>query len=355
MLTFTATPRHLQRGVNLIEIMVAMTIGLFLVLGATLLYVNTKKTSDIDDSIARLQETARYALSILEVDVRMANYLGATNNGDAVKNKNDNLYIPAGSTGTALEGSTGAADCGAGYATSIDRYIDATNNRFNLNCAAFASAVTSSDTLTVRRVERDNHGADSTRLQICSTRNFVRMTRGQDSLCPATAEYHNMIVHGYYIDQQSNQSTSYPSLRRKTLGVSTATPPTPAFSDVEIIPGVEDMQIELGWDDSDASQLTSRAGAARYVQPENALLTKASGGPNGRIVSVRIWLLIRAETRDPTFTDTQTYAYADRLVANGITTTLNNTGARTKAYRPNDGFRRLLVSRTFYVRNVTGN
>jgi len=59
-----ASMPQLQRGVNLVEIMVAMVIGLFLVLGATTLYVNTKKTSDVDDAIARLhkQHDTRRAL-----------------------------------------------------------------------------------------------------------------------------------------------------------------------------------------------------------------------------------------------------------------------------------------------------
>jgi type IV pilus assembly protein PilW len=319
--------RRYQRGVNLIEIMVAMVIGLFLVLGATTLYVSTKKTSDVDDSIARLQETARYALSIMEADVRMANYWGLKKDGADVENK---VRVGGGgSSGGAL--ATGVA-CGANYAVDTEFYVDASNNgAYGLACAAFAGAASATaDTLTVRRAATAATAASNANLQMCTNRKTATITRSAAATCPG-GEFHNLITNGYYVDQGSDQSTTYPSLRRKTLGVNSAGT-APAFNDIEIIPGVEDMQIELGWDNSS----TDAAGVVSYVQPGNAVLTNA-GAPAGRIVSVRVWLLIRAEAPDFTFTDTRTYTYGDR-----------------PAYTPNDNFRRLLVSRTFFVRNVTG-
>lgn len=272
-------PRQKQLGVNLIEIMVAMAIGLFLVLGATTLYVNTKKTSDVDDSIARLQETARYALSVLETDVRMANYWGIKKDGADFENKDAN-NVPADSTASALGASTSTGYCGGAYATNTEAYVAATNNDYGIpNCTAQFNASASADTLTVRRTATAIATAGSdTRLQVCSTRKTSTMVKNASATCP-NGELHNLIAHGYYIDRQSDQGNAVPSLRRKTLIDG------PAFSDVEIMPGVEDMQIELGWDDSN----TDAAGAVRYVQPEDAALA------TGRVVAVRVWLLIRAE------------------------------------------------------------
>ena len=336
---------HWQRGVNLIEIMVAMTIGLFLVLGATTLYVNTKKTSDVDDAIARLQETARYAMSAIETDVRMSNYWGQFKDSSKVDGKASQL-LPAGSA-NALAVGTGADDCGAAY-IDPEAYISATNNNYNLDCPANSAEVASADTLTVRRANTAAVPLSTTRFQLCTTRNSGKVTLGADPECPTTnVEYHNLVVNGYYVDQQSDQNPNYPALRRWTLIDG------PTFSDVEIIPGVEDMQIELGWDNTD--DRTQRPKAVRYVQPENAVLTNAAGFPNMRIVSVRVWLLIRAEQADNTFTDDRTYVYGDRLVANGTVNDLSDAAAPGAAYAPGDNFRRVLVSRTFFIRNVTGN
>jgi type IV pilus assembly protein PilW len=323
-----STLQHRQRGVNLIEIMVAMVIGLFLVLGATTLYINTKKTSDVDDAIARLQETARYAMSVIETDVRMANYWGLKKDGADFANRDSNLFVAT--SASALGASVSPNYCGAVYATNTMSYVAAENNGYGLPaaCPANSAAVATSDTLTVRRASAAVAAAGSaTRLQVCSSRtNFNNVVKDAAATC-VNGELHNLITNGYYVDQQSDQSVTLPSLRRKTLIDG------PAFRDDEIIPGVEDMQIELGWDNSSEDN----AGVVRYVQPGDAVLTDAAGLPAGRVVSVRIWLLIRAEQPDFTFTDTRTYTYGDR-----------------PAYTPADNFRRLLVSRTFFVRNVTG-
>jgi hypothetical protein len=73
-----------------------------------------------------------------------------------------------------------------------------------------------------------------------------------------------------------------------------------------------------------------------------------------QIVSVRLWLLVRAENAEVGFVDGRTYEYGDRDDANGVTADLNAAGAATQAYRPNDGFRRLLVPRTIQIRNALG-
>ena len=331
--------RHTQRGVNLIEIMVAMVIGLFLVLGATTLYVSTRKTSDVDDSIARLQETARYAMSVIESDVRMANYWGMMKDGANFDNKDANTNVAAGANAGALGASTSSNYCGATYATNTEAYTETSNNNYGIpNCTARYAASTSADTLTIRRAATATSTASATQLQVCSTHKGSSVIKSSTATCQ-NGEIHNLVTNGYYIDQQSDQSSTVPSLRRKTLGDG------PSFTDVEIIPGVEDMQIELGWDDGDGQ--ADAAGAVRYGSPG----TLPAGG---RIVAVRVWLLIRAEQSDSTFTDTRTYSYADRTG-----TAVNNlngsaTGADGKQYAPNDNFRRLLVSRTFFIRNVTG-
>lgn len=345
--------RHRQRGVNLIEVMVAMAIGLFLVLGATTLYVNSKKTADVDDSIARLQETARYALSIIESDLRMANYWGQTKNGSLIDNKNTQITCatpPCAGTAEAFGSSTATTYCGAAFATATEFFVDSTNNGYGLPlCTARTTAVTSADTLTVRRTRVAATGLDvaATKLQVCASRTYAKVIRGADPDCPTNSQFFDLVTNAYYVDQQSDQSATIPSLRRKALTTDGAQPDS---DDVEIIPGIEDLQIEFGWDNSSEDS----AGAVRYLQPGSALLTNGATtpGPNGRIVSVRVWLLVRAETPDASFTDTRTYGYADRTGA--AVSTLNSVAAQTAQYRPNDNFRRLLVSRTFFIRNVMG-
>src|SRR2546430_2076111 len=71
-------------GLTLVELLVAMTIGLVLIIGATQVYVDSSKAYGINEATARLQENARYALSVLEPDIRMSGYWGLTNVSDGI-------------------------------------------------------------------------------------------------------------------------------------------------------------------------------------------------------------------------------------------------------------------------------
>ena len=341
---------HLSRqsGLSLIEIMVSMIIGLFLVLGATTLYVSTRQSANVDDSIARLQETARYAMSVIETDVRMANYWGEDKSGSNFKDKISNANE---STSTDLAGFINAVptatSCGATYAYDVENYLQATNANYALACAAKTAATATADTLTVRRAETPIVAKDVNSIQICSNQRELQIiTGGMD--CPnASDEIHALLTHTYYVDQQSEQSTTIPSLRRMTLISG------PDFEDDEMVAGVEDMQIQLGWAPAASSSGTSQqptSGAVVYLQPDNALI----GQPGSQIVSVRIWLLVRSEDKDYAFKDTRTYTYGTRTDTSTTTANLNTIADETDSYAPNDNYHRLLVSKTIFIRNIVG-
>lgn len=78
-----------QRGFSIVELMVASTIGLILLAGATALLVNSGTNYQTTDSIARLQENARFALEFIARDLRNAGYYGCTADlgGDAIKSQ----------------------------------------------------------------------------------------------------------------------------------------------------------------------------------------------------------------------------------------------------------------------------
>lgn len=66
----------LQQGVSLIELMIAMTLGLVLVIGITSVYLGAKRSVDNQAALATVQENARYAFEFLGNDVRMAGFSG---------------------------------------------------------------------------------------------------------------------------------------------------------------------------------------------------------------------------------------------------------------------------------------
>lgn len=60
------------RGFSLIELMVAITLGILLSIGIVTLFGATSKTNKVQDALARLQENGRYAVTRITDDLRMS-------------------------------------------------------------------------------------------------------------------------------------------------------------------------------------------------------------------------------------------------------------------------------------------
>lgn len=65
-----------QQGFSLVEIMIAMLIGLFLLMGLTTVMINSKKTYNSQADRVTLQENARFAFEYMAKDIRMNGYFG---------------------------------------------------------------------------------------------------------------------------------------------------------------------------------------------------------------------------------------------------------------------------------------
>lgn len=66
----------LQKGLSLIELMVAMIVGLVLLGGVSKIFLDSKTTYNFQQALARIQENGRMALEFLGRDIRMAGYTG---------------------------------------------------------------------------------------------------------------------------------------------------------------------------------------------------------------------------------------------------------------------------------------
>lgn len=69
-----------QSGMSLIELMIAMTLGLVVLGGVAAAFLGSKQSYRVNENLARMQETARYAFDILSKDIRMAGYYGCAGN-----------------------------------------------------------------------------------------------------------------------------------------------------------------------------------------------------------------------------------------------------------------------------------
>lgn len=75
-----------QRGLTMVEMMVAITIGLILTAGIIRIFVNSKQTYRIEEALSRVQESGRLGLGFMANDIRMAGYWGCQPSPSNVQN-----------------------------------------------------------------------------------------------------------------------------------------------------------------------------------------------------------------------------------------------------------------------------
>jgi type IV pilus assembly protein PilW len=329
MMTQELQLRDRQTGVTLVEIMVALAIGSFLMIGAVQVYNQSRLAYVINESIARVQETAHFAMDTVEADLRMASNWGRHSRGNAIEGRSllaDNnpkaLTVPVGATGS----------CGATWAFDLARPIAGGNNAYTLPCApvAGAAAQANSDIVTARRATVAPTALQPGLLQIQSTR--IQGELFEDGVVPSTfdpaeSETHDLLVNTYYVAADSALIPGVPTLRRKSLQ---SVGGGPAIVDQEVAPGVQNMQLQFGVD-VDADNTVDR-----YVNPGDGILDPANAGfiPGSRVITARIWLIVRGVSPELGIQDNMNYAPGDIALGNF-----------------NDGFRRIQVSKTILLRN----
>ncbi len=84
-------------GLSLIELLIAMVLGLTLAAGVVQMYASSSATERSQDARLRIQENGRFALNFLANEIRMAGYLGCLGSMEG-NSANDTLNHPAGST-----------------------------------------------------------------------------------------------------------------------------------------------------------------------------------------------------------------------------------------------------------------
>ncbi|KGP31306.1 hypothetical protein NY67_01610 [Xanthomonas citri pv. fuscans] len=77
-------------GVSLIELMIAMVIGLVLLLGVIQVFSASRTAAQLSEGASRAQENGRFALDYLARDIRMAGHFGCVNDqAQFVKSQGD--------------------------------------------------------------------------------------------------------------------------------------------------------------------------------------------------------------------------------------------------------------------------
>jgi type IV pilus assembly protein PilW len=322
-----------QSGLTMVELLVGLAVGSFLMVGAMQIFSQSRQAFVINESIAGVHDTAQLALDTIENDLRMASNWGRSSRAVAI----DGRSVPGDPNPNNLPAPVA---CGEAWSLDIALPVDGTNNQYTLPCLPRSGAQANSDIITVRRATVAPVAVDDARLQVQTTRIQGQIFNGSTppasfsvAVNPSTglpaSTTHNLIVSSYYVAGDSELMPGVPTLRRKRL---TTFNGEPSIVDEEIAPGVENIQIQLGIDvDQDNT-------VDRYVNPGEGIYDPndaTSFIPGARVVTARIWLLVRSAYRENGIVDPKNYSPGD--VQLGTFT---------------DDFRRMQVSKTILLRNA---
>lgn len=320
-------------GFSLIEMMIAMTIGLLIIGALTAVIVSAGSSSRSNDRSSELQTNGRYALETLKRDVQVAGYYDLSGGG----------VNPA--------PVTLAGDCYNFFASNLSQRVWGSNdgvNTFAAKCIPAASYA-GSDILVLRYLSLDSSASKDGQLTAGFNTNgglYVRSAYVRHAMFIPPAlpgdmtatpqEDHRVEVHIYYINPNTTAADGIPSLHRVRLD------DAGVMVDDMVVSGIQNLQVQYGVSDAmgntqylDANNVNPSAAAA--TDSITPAVNNALGTPNpwSKVTSLRVWLLARNTTIGETaFTDTNSYTIGDQIIA-----------------AANDHIRRQVLSSTIQLRN----
>lgn len=380
-----------ERGFTLVELMIAITLGLLILLALIAVFLNISRTNREMAKTNSQIENARFAIQILRDDISAAGFWGT--------------YVPAYddlTTGTAIPGDVPtvipgvceaytAAAWNAAYVNGLLGIPVQSYDTIPAGCSStiLPNKKASTDVLVVRHAETCLPGVNGceaeavNKLYFQSSRCENEITAGsryilekQATPSPFTlkqmgctgappaatvgtlAEIRKFTSSIYYIrDYARTVGDGIPTLMRSQFDLSGS---TPAFLPATpLIEGIEGFSVELGIDNlSDAGLPVNYALAITWANPNNLTspINRGDGIPDGafvrctspglppclvgdltNVVAVKLHLLARAEAASAEHSDTKTY---------------NLGGTALGPF--NDKFKRHAFSTTVRLTNISG-
>ena len=319
------------RGLSLVELLVAMALGMLLSAGMVSLFLESRRQYFYDEQLSRLQENGRYAINLLSRELAMAGFFAtvldrktlatqpvsrdcsdlnwALNPVTAVDMVND--HLPSSVAMDTVQGALlNCVDGRAVVALSDALIIKRVAGRASLREGEIASNLTPSSTLQwYLRVEE----GVAPRWQKLAAGDLSALALSGDS-----ASYWEAITHIFYIRDYSdaeNPADQLPTLCMEGLV-------NDLMSTRCLVEGVENLQIELGLD-TDGDGIANRYAGAPLAH-EVALA-----------VSVRVSLLLRSTQSLAGYRDDKDYRVGPLSIA-----------------APQDAFLRRVFTTTVQLRNV---
>lgn len=297
----------------MVELLVAMLLGLFLLYALVQILINGKQSFSSANSMSRLQENGRIATNMVVSELKRAGYMGG----------NSNMQDISGSSGK-VDPSMTCPTAGDTWVRMVEQRVAGIDDG-NTGYACIPDATyLRGDVLVLRHAApwlADTFSANKVYLRSSLFEGRI-FTGANAALSPANdvldtpQNERELLAYAFFVGDSGRTCGGrvVPSLFR--VGVDDNSQPVAR----ELLPGIEDFQVQYGVSGPNDNIVD------RYYN--------ANDVPSwDRVQTVRIWLLVRGECTETGFTDANTYTYGDQN------------------YTPGDNFRRQLYSSVVMVRN----
>ena len=324
-------------GLSLIELMIAITLGLIVMAGLATLFANQSAARAEMERSTRQIENGRFAMELLGDDLRMAGFYGEL----------DVKGAPFFPPGPLVDPCSFIPD--PDWKSAIAHHVQGYDNGAGAPGCIPGDLKANSDILVVRRVstcEADTAGCDASangkayiqvsrcntqltlpinvyELGLKGTAPFARTLRN----CTGAAALRQYIVRIYYLSDNNGAATplAIPTLKRLDFNAATN-----AWVQTPLVEGIEEFQLEYGIDtDGDGDPDAYVANPTTVVIAGCASCNATNNWSN--VVTVRIHLLARNIEPSVNYTDPKTYTLG-RDAAGALLTVTPGGSFRRHAY-----------------------
>ncbi|WP_426369197.1 PilW family protein [Pseudocolwellia sp. HL-MZ7] len=317
-----------QQGFTLLEIFVALAIGLVLIGGVLSVFVGMKTTTQETSSMGELQENGRFAVSLLTDDLLRQNLWG-----DLSSNLSSGLLItpaPANPAGDCIGGGFNNGSFPQPGVGSFRTIWAQTVDNINILDGCIDDAVIDSDVIQIKRVVANpvaQADIQVNRYYINSGFENAAIFLGNAGAVPTVNqsriwEYQH---HVYYIREDKVGDEVIPVLMQGRLQNAGN-----AMSFNMLVEGIERIHYMFGVDTSGDGVINA------YIAPVNMLENYWDNANNVKILAVKLYVLVRSIRPDRNYDNDNVYQMGD--------VSFDASG---------DNYRRILFSTTVSMPNAT--
>jgi type IV pilus assembly protein PilW len=309
-----------MRGVSIVEIMIALTLGMIVLAALATFFASTSAARQELERTSRQVENGRFAVELLSDDIRLAGFYGehymlplkasdlpGTWPSPCSVDPNDwklALYMPI----QAYDNGLGAPGC---LPANLKPGTDVIVVRRTGTCEAGVGTCTPVQPnhayFQVSKCATENLAGDPGYvIGVIGSTGFVKTNRD----CATRAGLREYVVRLYYIGLDNGRGQNIPTLWRLEF---TGT----QFNQTPVVEGIEELNIEYGIDwngDGIADGYTSDPN--NYAPPNCPVGTCTAVANWSNLVTTRLYLLARNIDPTPNWTETKTY-FLGRDVNNG--------------------------------------